>query len=114
MRRRSLDKSFVQFSPNLRNYSLTILLQIDSFLAEKDEIFEAVFDLAAEFEEADEMPSEAQREEVDKLRARFVSRTKETYESLMGSELVLVTQTEQVRVLHCIIYHTDFFTEELF
>ena len=40
--------------------------------------------------------TEAQREEVDRLRARFVSRTKETYESLMGSELVLVTQTEQV------------------
>ena len=58
------------------------------------------------------MPSEAQREEVDKLRARFVSRTKETYESLMGSELVLVTQTDQVRVLHCIIYHTDFFTDQ--
>ena len=71
-------------------------LQIDSFLADKDELFDAIFDLAAEFEESDEAVTEAQREEVDRLRARFVSRTKETYESLMGSELVLVTQTEQV------------------
>ena len=44
--------------------------------------------------------TEAQREDVDKLRARFVAHTKDSYESLMGSELVLVTQTEQVLVSH--------------
>ena len=39
-------------------------IQIDSFLAEKDEIFEAVFDVAAEYEETDEVPSDAQRQEL--------------------------------------------------
>ena len=39
------------------------------------------------------------REELERLRARFVARTKDTYEGLMGTELVLVTQTEQVRRL---------------
>ena len=41
-----------------------ISIQIDSFLAEKDEIFEAVFDVAAEYEETDEVPSDAQRQEL--------------------------------------------------
>ena len=43
---------------------LTRHIQIDSFLAEKDEIFEAVFDVAAEYEETDEVPSDAQRQEL--------------------------------------------------
>ena len=45
------------------------------------------------------------REELDRLRARFVARTKDTYEGLMGTELVLVTQTEQVRILA--LHRTD-------
>ena len=54
-----------------------------------------MFDLAAEIEESDDV-TEAQREEIERLRGRFVARTKHTYEALMGNEIVLVTQTEQV------------------
>ncbi len=66
-------------------------------MAEKEVIFESVFEMAGDFEdkEAEEI-SEVQRDEVDRLTQKFVARTKEAYSKLMGMELVLVTQTEQV------------------
>lgn len=74
-----------------------LFAQIDRFHAEKEVIFDSLFDLAAQIE--DKVPDEItdlQREEVEKLREQFSSNTKETWGKVISYEVTLVNQTEQV------------------
>ena len=72
------------------------MLQIESFLKEKENIFNKLYDLQIEFEERDQDVTELQREEVEKLRELFRTRTKMTWNVVMTQEITLVSQTEQV------------------
>ena len=73
-----------------------MMLQIESFLKEKENIFNKLYDLQIEFEERDQDVTELQREEVEKLRELFRTRTKMTWNVVMTQEITLVSQTEQV------------------
>ena len=53
-----------------------MILQIESFLREKENIFNKLYDLQIEFEEREQDVTELQREEVEKLRELFRTRTK--------------------------------------
>ena len=72
------------------------MLQIESFLKEKENIFNKLYDLQIEFEEREQDVTELQREEVEKLRELFRTRTKMTWNVVMTQEITLVSQTEQV------------------
>ena len=73
-----------------------MILQIESFLREKENIFNKLYDLQIEFEEREQDVTELQREEVEKLRELFRTRTKMTWNVVMTQEITLVSQTEQV------------------
>ena len=81
-----------------------MILQIESFLREKENIFNKLYDLQIEFEEREQDVTELQREEVEKLRELFRTRTKMTWNVVMTQEITLVSQTEQV------IYFLAFFS----
>ncbi len=71
-------------------------MQIETFLKEKENIFNKLYDLQIEFEERDQEITDLQREEVEKLRDLFRTRAKMTWNVVMTQEITLVTQTEQV------------------
>jgi hypothetical protein len=48
-----------------------MIFQIESFLREKENIFNKLYDLQIEFEEREQDVTELQREEVEKLRELF-------------------------------------------
>ena len=82
----------------IRNFfqKRSLILQIETFLKEKENIFNKLYDLQIEFEERDQDVTDLQREEVEKLRDLFRTRTKMTWNVVMTQEITLVTQTEQV------------------
>ena len=67
-------------------------------MIEKEKIFESVFELAAQFEdkEPDEI-TDLQREEVEKMRELFITKTKDLGNCIMSNEITLVNQIEHVR-----------------
>ena len=71
--------------------------EVDSFLNEKDVIFDNLYELAGQFEdkEAEEI-TDLQREEVEKMKEMFSSKTKDLWSTIMSHEITLVNQTEQV------------------
>ena len=73
-----------------------MILQIETFLKEKENIFNKLYDLQIEFEERDQDVTDLQREEVEKLRDLFRTRVKMTWNVVMAQEITLVSQTEQV------------------
>ena len=87
-----------------------MILQIESFLREKENIFNKLYDLQIEFEEREQDVTELQREEVEKLRELFRTRTKMTWNVVMTQEITLVSQTEQV-ITFCLFF---FFLIEAF
>ena len=80
-----------------------MILQIESFLREKENIFNKLYDLQIEFEEREQDVTELQREEVEKLRELFRTRTKMTWNVVMTQEITLVSQTEQV-ITFCLFF----------
>ena len=80
-----------------------MILQIESFLREKENIFNKLYDLQIEFEEREQDVTELQREEVEKLRELFRTRTKMTWNVVMTQEITLVSQTEQV-ITSCLFF----------
>ena len=88
-----------------------MILQIESFLREKENIFNKLYDLQIEFEEREQDVTELQREEVEKLRELFRTRTKMTWNVVMTQEITLVSQTEQV-ITFCPFF--SFFLLKLF